>query len=144
MLVENTRKHGTMSSKIISCFICEKSGTLQDHRSVSALKLDTKVSKCASQLNDNKLLAKPSDRDLIAEKAKYHPACLTDLYRKTQSQTMAKETIQEENIHHSLVFAEFIKYIAEGLKASEPFLKLADLVSLYKTNLKWNWKKRLM
>ena len=124
-----------MSSKSISCFICEISGTLKDLRRASTFKLDTKVRKCALQLKDSKLLAKLSDGDLIAQKAKYHPACLTDLYRKTQAQTMAKETIQEENMNHSLVFAEMIEYIEEYRKAGEPFLKLADLVSLYTCRL---------
>ena len=49
---------------------------------VSTLGLDARVWKCASVLQDEKLLAKLSAGDLVALKAKYHASCLTLLYKK--------------------------------------------------------------
>eukprot|EP00745_Piridium_sociabile_P031810 TRINITY_DN5291_c1_g1_i4.p1 TRINITY_DN5291_c1_g1~~TRINITY_DN5291_c1_g1_i4.p1 ORF type:complete len:196 (+),score=34.11 TRINITY_DN5291_c1_g1_i4:83-670(+) len=55
------------------CFLCDKEGEEQDLRNASTLKLDEKIRKCALLLQDNKLLAKLSAGDIIAQELKYHP-----------------------------------------------------------------------
>ena len=61
------------------CFFCEKpeaeEGTSSLHN-VSTFELDTRVRQCAYQLQDQRLLAKLSGGDLIAQEAKYHLQCL--------------------------------------------------------------------
>ena len=126
------RKHDTVSSTL-SCFFCEKSGKSTDLRSAATFQLDFKVRTCALQIQDQKLLAKLSSGDLIAQEAKYHPACLVDLYRKAQSQNKEKcgTELSEENIRQGIVFAELIEFIEECKEADRLVFRLADLTALY-------------
>ena len=63
------------------CFFCEKVDNV-GLRQVMTFDVDAKVRSCANIIKDNVLLGKLSRGDMIAIEAKYHPACLLDLYRK--------------------------------------------------------------
>jgi len=65
-----------------SCFICEsEKGPFHE---VSAMELEARVRKCATLLNDEKLIAKLGGGDLIALEARYHGTRLTMLYRRAE------------------------------------------------------------
>ena len=131
-----TRTHDVESSAGLSCFFCEGEGEPKDLRSASTFQLDARVRKCALQLQNKKLLAKLSIGDLIAQEAMYHPACLTELYRKAKVQSIDKEFTEEENMSYSLVFAELTEYMEECRQTENlPVFKLADLTKLYADRL---------
>ena len=64
-------RHETTSKEV--CFFCE-SGTSDPLHEASTFSLDMKVRKCALDIEDEKLIAKLSVGDLIAQEAKYHLA----------------------------------------------------------------------
>jgi hypothetical protein len=47
--------------------------------------VDARVREYATALQDQKLLAKLSEGDLVAIEAKYHPACLVLLYNRARA-----------------------------------------------------------
>ena len=59
------------------------------HKAITS-KLTQSVSQCSLQLQDQKLIAKFSADDLVAQQAKYHSACLGKLYNNSS------RTIEEE------------------------------------------------
>lgn len=120
------------------CFLCDQSGG-KDLRNASTFKLDDKLRKCALFLQDEKLLAKLSAGDIIAQELKYHPACLTRLYRKAQP-LLENDEPQKEQMRHGLVFAELTEYMQEVRDTSSGdqlvVFRLADLARMYHLRLK--------
>ena len=109
-------------------------------RVASTSKIDTRVKQCALELQDRKLLAKLSTGDMVAINAKYHINCLAALYNPRRSCSLSKNGEQpKEDKLRGLAFAELLSCIDEFFETAEtnvPYLKLADLVKLYKTKLK--------
>ena len=120
-----------------TCFLCEKCDT-RPLRSVSTLPLDTRVRQCAAALKDEKLLAKLSSGDLIAQEAEYHTQCQSMLYRNA-AYAQREERDVEEMPHclEGIALAELISYIEESRSANTELLsfKLADLARMYKNCL---------
>lgn len=119
------------------CFFCEKSSASDPLHEVSTFSLDHRVRKCAHDLQDERLLAKLSTGDMIAQEAKYHSCCLVSLYNQAASLINEVETGSKDEISHGIALAELVAYI-EDLKASEsvaPVFKLSDLIKLYSTRL---------
>ena len=126
---EDTTKH---------CFFCEKMSTSEPLHEASTLRVDSRVRKCPLILQDEWLLAKVSAGDMLAQDAKYHPKCLVSLYNNATAVQDKGEKDSTDKVSHSIALAELLNYIEEA-KISEgvaPVLKLADLVSLYSTQLK--------
>lgn len=67
---------------------------------MSTLPLDTRVRQCAAALNDQKLLAKLSSCDLIAQEAVYHSQCLSMLYRNAAY--VQREERNDDEMPHRL------------------------------------------
>ena len=76
-----TKDHHELNTKDI-CFFCETSSTSEPLHEVSTFQVDSRVRKCVLVLQDERLLAKLSAGDMVAQDAKYHRRCLTSLYNK--------------------------------------------------------------
>ncbi|KAK0039755.1 hypothetical protein Bpfe_030810, partial [Biomphalaria pfeifferi] len=74
--------------------------------------VDERIRNCALILQESHLLAKLSRGDVIAQELKYHPACLTSLYRKAQPKVDCTDQ-RSDQIRKALVFAELTEYIEE-------------------------------
>ena len=59
------------------------------------MSLDARVRERATILQDQKLLAKRSEGDLVAIEAKYHPAYLVSLYNKARTTTKKQNTVRQ-------------------------------------------------
>ena len=67
--------------------------------------LDKRLTECAQNLNDGRLLAKLSGGDAIAQELKYHVMCLADLYNRERTyfrstKRQEQEQTLEEDAHH--------------------------------------------
>ena len=67
------------------CFLCEDASTSESLREASTFRLDSRVRRCALELQDERQLAKLSAGDMVTQDAKYHPRCLVSLYNKATS-----------------------------------------------------------
>ena len=87
----------------------EGASTSQPLREVTALCLDTRVQKCAHDLQDERLLAKLSSKDMIAQEAKYYPKCLFALYNKAAA-LHAEDLYQHDRsdkLSHGIALASY-------------------------------------
>ena len=132
---------GKQKGKKDLCFFCDQplsaAGAL--HRA-STFRLDARVRKWALYLQDERLTAKLSAGDMVAQDALYHSRCLAALYKKASIAEHAEEKKGEDKnakITHGLVLTELITYIEEAKKgeAVSPVFKLADLAQLYSARL---------
>lgn len=91
-------------------FFCdETSGEL--HKA-STCSLDERVRKYAVLLQDNKLIAKRSCGDLIAQDAMYYGKCLATLYKSASKVNGEDQSISgNDKILHGLALAELVSYI---------------------------------
>ena len=128
-------QHQTASKEI--CFFCEgeKSGPLHE---ASTFDLNKKVRKCALDIQDQKLLAKLSAGDLIAQEAKYHLKCLMELYHKAQALESKDTQSRTDMFSKGIALAELLAYIEQARmdEAVAPVFKLADLARMYSKRLK--------
>ena len=97
--------------------------------------LDSCVRKCVHDLQDERLLAKLSSKDTIAQEAKYHPKCLVALYNKAAA-LHAEDLDQHDRrdkLSHGIALAELLAYIDEARMDEDvaPVFNLSDLVKLY-------------
>ncbi|KAL9964939.1 hypothetical protein ACROYT_G028655 [Oculina patagonica] len=134
-----TRSNASVCSKntSLACFICDECDGRALH-SASTYGLDDRVRECASLLNDEKLIAKLSEGDLISLDAKYHLQCLSKLYRKAQyAKEGGEESEQPRRRVYGIALAELVSYIEElrTSGAELPTFKLADLAKMYKSCL---------
>ena len=97
--------------------------------------MDARVRECAQTLQDEKLLAKLSAGDLVAQEAKYHAVCLASLYQKGKLKSSCYS--HKDDTSQSIALAELIEYIEDyKLKSNTaPIFKLCDLTRLYATRL---------
>lgn len=113
-----------------TCFFCDEVEThSKPLRNVCTFGLDSRVRASAFKLQDQKLMTKLSQgADLIALEAKYHPTCLTQLYKKADSLTDTGNQSEKTICPESIALAELVAYIEES---SEAVFKLADLARVY-------------
>ena len=103
------------------------------------MNLDKRLNDCVQTLNDEKLMAKLSGGDAIAQELKYHPTCLVGLYNRERAHRHVDKQFQEglQQDVYPLAFSELITYIVETKSSKEgpSLLRLADMVQLYKQRL---------
>jgi len=89
------------------------------------------------ELIDTSLLVKLSSGDMIAMDAVYHKQCLADFFNRYRSSMHQKKAITGENklSFEAIALAELISYIEEKRETEGSFIKLSDLVNLYKSHL---------
>ena len=91
------------------------------------------------ELQDEKLLAKLSAGDMVAQEAKYHKSCLTTLSNQARSRASKEAKVKDdETLAHGIVLAELISYIEEGRAESKGVLvfKMKKLSEMYSSRLK--------
>ena len=125
------------STSIETCYFCGKTAQEESLRKASTFDVDTNVRQCAIKLQDERLLAKLSAGDLIAQDAQYHVQCLVSLYNRAR-ESKASDVTDPVCVNEGIAFAELVSYIEDSQKDSlvAPVFKLADLVNLYATRLK--------
>lgn len=93
----------------------------------------------AMDLQNEKLLAKLSAGDMLAQEAKYHKSCLTTLSNQTRSKmSKAAKVDDDEKLTPGIVLAELISYIEESRAESKSVLafKMTKLSEMYTSRLK--------
>ena len=121
-----------------TCFTCDECCSRKNPlHNVSTLGLDARVRKCASVLQDEKLLAKLSAGDLVPLEAKYHASCLALLYKKA-----ARDEEEEDEMKmtrpEDIALAELVSYMEESSTTSAaelPVFKLSELAEKYTSRL---------
>ena len=117
------------------CFLCDKraDGDKNQLHNVRTLTLDTRVRKCANILQDQKLIAKLSAGDLVAQEASYHSSCLLSLYKTAGNIEQNVEGYESNRQMDGIVLAELLAFLedsranVEGVKV----FRLADLANMY-------------
>ena len=59
------------------------------------MNLDKRLNDCVQTLNDEKLMAKLSGGDAIAQELKYHSTCLVGLYNRERAHRLVEKQFQE-------------------------------------------------
>jgi len=142
---EQSRKFTTTESEVRvktfdeneSCFLSDESAPAKELRNASTFHLDERLRNCVLLLQDSKLLAKLSTGDVNSQELKYHPDCLTRLYRRAKPKLDCGEP-EEDQMRNGLVFAELTElYMQEVRDASSGLsvFRLADLAKLYQKRL---------
>ena len=136
---KRTRKSLECSVSKSTCFFCDKLASDEPLHNVTTFSLDNRVRQIAMDLQDQKLLAKLSAGDMVAQEAKYHKSCLTSLNNQARSKA-SKEAKGEDNksVAHGIVLAELVSYIEESRGENDGVLvfKMKDLSEMYTTRLK--------
>lgn len=118
---------------IDKCFFCN--GDQGAMRKVCTFEIDQKIRKCALEVNDTVLLAKPSAGDLISKEAQHHLDCLSALYYKASALNSVCTSDPDLSQAHGIALGEIIAYIEEAHHQPEsescPVHKLSDLAKLY-------------
>jgi len=138
-LTRQNLKQTAPSISVESCFFCgQPSSSVKPLRLAATFGLNEKVHKCALKLQDNELLAKLSEGDLIAQDAQYHVQCLVSLYNRVRAKE-AKPSSDSDvyTMNEGIAFAELVSYIEDCCldSTTAPVFKLADLVNMYSTRL---------
>ncbi len=121
------------------CFVCEKPSDSSGAglHNASTYDIDSKVRKCALELEDSVLLAKLAAGDMIALEAKYHSKCLAGLYNKTRAARNESKDNNPDECLHGIAFAELVSYMDEmrNEEGVAPIFRMTDLAFLYKERL---------
>ena len=113
------------------CFFCSQQETKEKLREVCTCQVDYRERKCAHDLQDENLLAKLSAGDFIAQEAKYHAKCLTNLYYSACAKVSQDQDASDDQICKGIALAEMISYIEEKRQDEDvKVFRLADLVKL--------------
>ena len=106
---------------------------------VTTFKVDMKVRECARNLQDQALIAKLSQGDMIAIDAVYHTKCLAALYRRNANVSENKhEKDTSQDVIFTSAFAELMSFIDSSLENEEisPVFKLSELKQFYCSKIK--------
>ena len=139
-----TRSNVSTSDKS-QCFFCnepEKKG--QSLTKAATIAIDNNVRQCAINLQDQLLLSKLSEGDMVAIDAVYHKPCLVALYNRNRLYLQKSEGKDVKKSAHTSAFAELISYIESNIDNEEvvtvfklSHLKLGDEPSyVHSTRLK--------
>lgn len=129
--------NSSKSEKREICFFCSNTESKGKLHEVCTFQLDCRVRNCAQKLQDQELLSKLSEGDLIALEAKYHVKCLVNLYNKTRTKGQDFSSSCKERTCRGIALAELITYIEESRCEDDvKVFKLADLIKLYEKRLK--------
>ena len=95
--------------------VVEVQEMFSSHVKLSQNELDQRLNECARNLKDDKLLARLTCGDIVAQELKYHSSCLTVLYNRERAHiaTIAKESKDQsrEKEIYPLLFSDLLAYI---------------------------------
>ena len=127
----DTASGGTVGSNCPKCFFCSQQETKEKLCEVCTFQVDYRVRKCAHNLQDENLLAKLNAGGLIAQEAKYHAKCLTNLYNSARAKVSQDQDASDDQICKGIALAELISYIEEKRQDGDvKVFRLANLVKL--------------
>ena len=128
--LDNT--HSTSTTEYTpTCFICDQNTNARLSRAAT-LELSKRVEYCAKLTNNDRLIRKLTDGDLIAIDAEYHLVCLSKLYREASAYERGTNgKSKEENVKKELVFRELLNYLEEfrGSSTRIPMRIISKLMS---------------
>ena len=136
---KRTRKSLQCIASKSTCFFCEEQGSKEPLHSGCTFSLDSRVRQIAMELQDEKLLAKLSAGDMVAQEAKYHKSCLTTLSNQARSTASKEAKVKnDKRLAHGIVPAELISCIEESRAESKGVLvfKMKKLSEMYSSRLK--------
>ena len=128
------QKNSGTKTKVAKCFLCDKpASTARPLHELQTFDLDARVQQCATDLQDDRLLMKLSEGDLIATEAKYHAQCLESLYNRQRDKKGTSEGECDTNNAHSTAFAELIAFMqcSHAEEGISPVFKLSVLKKMY-------------
>ena len=124
---------------ISKCFFCDKPESKDNIlHDAMMLKVTERVKRCAIELEDQKLIAKLSCGDLVAQDARYHANCLAMLYNSHSRSTAEKQGNNFNGVLYGTALAELVGFIEETRQNNKDVItvfRLADLVRLYSNRL---------
>ena len=127
------------STQDIKFFLCDKPvNEKYPLYLVQSFHLDQRMRRCAHILNDSLLHVKLQGGDLIAQDAKYHRYCLTNLHRKVSNIQVEGHFTNDERKLHGIDFGRAISFIEEALLNTTdtiPVFTLSDLIKHYNSSL---------
>eukprot|EP00112_Aurelia_sp_Birch-Aquarium-sp1_P020487 Seg5293.4 transcript_id=Seg5293.4/GoldUCD/mRNA.D3Y31 product="hypothetical protein" protein_id=Seg5293.4/GoldUCD/D3Y31 len=110
----STRARFSAHNFVPRCFFCEKEDTHANLTQAQTFCLDKRVRDAATQLQDEKILAKLSAGDMIAVEAVYHKACLVTLYNRLRNfKNPSSKEESEHAIVEGIVLVEILDYIRD-------------------------------
>lgn len=133
-----SRSHGKPA--VSTCFFCDKPETKEELlHDVMMPKVTERVKRCAMELEDQRLIAKLSAGDLVAQDARYHTTCLAKLYNAQSRHAAETHPNSLDRESHGIALAELMSFIEDiwnNDKTVAPVFRLADLTQLYTNRLK--------
>ena len=117
-----------------TCFFCDEVDTDKNLRTASTMALDQHIRSAATQLCDEKLLAKLSQGDVVAIKSKYHSKCLAKLYNRLRDhRSNESEGDKSKALVLGISLSEIVTYLRQCKEMSDrsPVFKLSDIKSRY-------------
>ena len=79
-------------------------------REASTFRVDSRVRNYSLDLQDERLLAKLSAGDMVAQDAKYHPRCLVALYNKAATMQDRSDKDNSVKVNQGIALAELLTY----------------------------------
>ena len=79
------------------------------------MKVNDRLNECARNLSDEKLLAKLSARDAVAQEFKYHPAYLVGLYNRERA---LLNTLKYDQNHESSANQNLYPFVFQNLSST--------------------------
>lgn len=137
-LSKSRRLSGCQNAKPESCTACGQAGGKQLHE-VSTFATNEKVRHMVTELQDNAILPRISDVDLMAADARYHLKCVTELRNRYRCHLTRKREEnfekEEEKIKESQAFVELTENIKDCTIDDKLIFQLSELHSLYTSRL---------
>jgi hypothetical protein len=99
------RKRSTVEKVgVAECFYVKWNVTFSELREAMTMQLKDRLNRCALALQDEKLIAKASSGDVVAQELKYHPKCLTALYEYNRERKVLndREYFEEKREEHTM------------------------------------------
>ena len=107
------RTRNTCDTKSVepTCLFCEEPAGLTRLHEASTFDIDSRVRKCAQELQDTKLLVQLAPGDMIASDAKYHAKCIVGLYDKVSRGDTRSDSDDADDHLHDIAFAQLVSYM---------------------------------
>ena len=138
---EGTEDSDVKDQEIGVCFICDIQTPIKDLWLASTLPLNENLKRCAINLLDEKLLAKLSAGDSVAQEHGYHPSSLTRVYNRERAWMNSKNTgddyVEQRQEACAHAFAELEMYVWEKQLSTDGccYFKMVELYDLYTKRL---------
>ena len=123
------------------CFICSQPQTSRNEKlhSVMTQKVTNRITAYAKKLEDSALIAKLSSGDLVAQGAKYHLSCYTNLKNSYRALVNSQSPSSKHSDKiHSLLLAQLVDFMIQEHIHSDKVkvFKQSELGQMYRSRLR--------